>query len=155
MFKPRLVTFDHDYPQYHVSWHNCYCNLTCSYIIRSLQVFTQNFPTIGMPSEMTNPAYLQFNSAQQLVSCCGGLINNMGITTPEIGLRRNINAPTSASLPEIFLDTSVFTVCFCPLKYCLFKFSNDWLVFYDWSKLMCIAAYPTLLNLGRWFSKSS
>ncbi|WJX51439.1 hypothetical protein P8452_37638 [Trifolium repens] len=73
------------------------------------EVFTQNFPTIGMPSEMTNPAYLQFNSAQQLVSCCGGLINNMGITPPEIGLRRNINAPTSASLPEIFLDTSVFT----------------------------------------------
>jgi hypothetical protein len=83
-----------------------------------------------MQSEMTNPAYLQFNSAQQLVSCCGGLINNMGITPPEIGLRRNINAPTSASLPEIFLDTSVFTVCFGPLKYCLLNFGNE-LVFYD------------------------
>ncbi|XP_045824646.1 transcription factor bHLH63-like [Trifolium pratense] len=73
------------------------------------EVFTQNFPTTGIPSEMTNPAYLQFNSAQQLVSCCGGLINNMGIIPPEIGLCRNINAPTSASLPEIFLDSSVFT----------------------------------------------
>ncbi|AES89129.1 putative transcription factor bHLH family [Medicago truncatula] len=71
------------------------------------EVFTQNFQM--MQSEMSNPAYLQFNSAQQQVSCCGGLINNMGILPPEIGVRRNINAPASASLPEIFLDPSCFT----------------------------------------------
>ncbi|KAJ1393666.1 Myc-type, basic helix-loop-helix [Sesbania bispinosa] len=70
------------------------------------EVFPQSFPTIGMPSEMTNPAYLQFNSAQQLVSCCGGLINNMGIIPPDMALRRNISAPLS--LPETFLDSSCF-----------------------------------------------
>ncbi|CAK8576538.1 unnamed protein product [Lathyrus sativus] len=71
------------------------------------EVFPQNFPTIGMQSDMTNPTYLQFNSAQQ-VSSCGGLINNMGIIPPEIGLRRNINIPAASSLPEIF-DSSCFT----------------------------------------------
>ncbi|TKY67564.1 Transcription factor bHLH63 [Spatholobus suberectus] len=69
----------------------------------------QSFPNIGMPSDMTtNPAYLQFNSAQQLVSCCGGLINNIGISPPNMGLRRNIST-TSVPLPETFLDSSCFT----------------------------------------------
>ncbi|CAI8616948.1 unnamed protein product [Vicia faba] len=73
------------------------------------EIFPQNFPTIGMQSDMTNPTtYLQFNSAQQLVSSCGGLINNMGIISSEIGLWRNISIPTSTSLPEIF-DSSCFT----------------------------------------------
>ncbi|XP_061346012.1 transcription factor bHLH63-like isoform X2 [Gastrolobium bilobum] len=67
----------------------------------------QSFPSIGMQSDMTtNPSYLQFNSAQQLVSCCGGLINNMGTSTPDMGFRRNINVPVS--LPETFLDSSCF-----------------------------------------------
>ncbi|XP_058750476.1 transcription factor bHLH63-like isoform X1 [Vicia villosa] len=72
------------------------------------EIFPQNFPTIGMQSDMTNPTYLQFNSAQQLLSSCGGLINNMGMIPPEIGHRRNMNIPTSTSLPEIF-DSSCFT----------------------------------------------
>ncbi|XP_027355524.1 transcription factor bHLH63-like [Abrus precatorius] len=72
----------------------------------------QSYPNMGMASDMTmtnpNNAYLQFNSAQQLVSCCGGLINNMGVSPPpNMGLRRNIGAPVS--LPETFLDTSCFT----------------------------------------------
>lgn len=63
-----------------------------------------------MQQDMTNPSYLQFNSAQQLVSCYGGLINNMGLITQDIGLRRNINPPVS--MPEMFLDSSCFTVSF-------------------------------------------
>ncbi|KAH7517806.1 hypothetical protein FEM48_Zijuj09G0103300 [Ziziphus jujuba var. spinosa] len=65
------------------------------------------FQPIGMSSEMTNSAYLQFNPSQQLVSCCGmevGANNN----SPDLGLRRTISAPVS--IPELFLDTSCFTV---------------------------------------------
>ncbi|KAG5123989.1 hypothetical protein JHK82_030726 [Glycine max] len=71
----------------------------------------QSFPNIGMPLDMSmsnNPSYLPFNSAQQLVSCCGGLINNMGISPPNMGLRRNIST-SPVPLPETFLDSSCFT----------------------------------------------
>ncbi|KAJ4838311.1 hypothetical protein Tsubulata_040965 [Turnera subulata] len=62
-----------------------------------------NFPTMGMSSDMTNPAYLQLNSVQQqLVSCCG---LDMGINPPDMGIRRTISAP----IPETFLDSSCFT----------------------------------------------
>lgn len=69
----------------------------------------QSFPSIGMQSDMTNhPAYLQFNSAQQLVSYCGGLVNNTEIIPTDMGVRRNMNVPVS--MPETFLDSSCFTV---------------------------------------------
>ncbi|XP_062177020.1 transcription factor bHLH63-like [Alnus glutinosa] len=61
------------------------------------------FPTIGMSSEMTNPAYLQFNPVQQVVACCG---LDMGMNTPDMALRRTISTP--ASIPETYLDTSCF-----------------------------------------------
>nr|AFK34964.1 unknown [Lotus japonicus]AFK44904.1 unknown [Lotus japonicus] len=68
----------------------------------------QSFPSIGMQSDMTNhPAYLQFNSAQQLVSYCGGLVNNTEIIPTDMGVRRNMNVPVS--MPETFLDSSCFT----------------------------------------------
>ncbi|KAJ6692699.1 TRANSCRIPTION FACTOR BHLH63-LIKE [Salix purpurea] len=64
-----------------------------------------NFPTIGMSSDMTNPAYLQFNPAQQqLVACCG---LDMGIDPPDMALKRTTSAPVS--IPETFLDSSCFT----------------------------------------------
>ncbi|KAB5541446.1 hypothetical protein DKX38_014420 [Salix brachista] len=64
-----------------------------------------NFPTIGMSSDMTNPAYLQFNPAQQqLVACCG---LDMGIDPPDMALKRTTSAPVS--IPETFLDPSCFT----------------------------------------------
>ncbi len=63
------------------------------------------FPTIGMSSEMTNPAYLQFNPVQQVVACCG---LDMGMNTPDMALRRTISTP--ASIPETYLDTSCFAV---------------------------------------------
>lgn len=63
------------------------------------------FPTTGMSSEMTNPAYLQFNPVQQLVSCCG---LEMGMNTPDMAFRRTMSAPLS--LPETYLDTSYITV---------------------------------------------
>ncbi|KDP41786.1 hypothetical protein JCGZ_26804 [Jatropha curcas] len=73
-----------------------------------------NFPTIGMSSDMTNPAYLQFNPVQQqqqhqqqqqLVTCCG---LDIGINNPsDIVLRRTISAPIS--MPEMFVDSSCFT----------------------------------------------
>jgi hypothetical protein len=64
------------------------------------------FPTIGMSSEMTNPAYLQFNPAQQVAACCG---LDMGMNnTADMGLRRTISTP--ASIPETYLDSSCFTV---------------------------------------------
>ncbi|KAB1207293.1 Transcription factor bHLH63 [Morella rubra] len=62
------------------------------------------FPTTGMSSEMTNPAYLQFNPVQQLVSCCG---LEMGMNTPDMAFRRTMSAPLS--LPETYLDTSYIT----------------------------------------------
>ncbi|KAM5548854.1 transcription factor bHLH63 [Rosa sericea] len=64
-----------------------------------------NFPTIGMSSEMTSSAYLQFNHIQQLLQCSG---LEGGITSPDSGLlRRSINTPIS--IPETFVDTSCFT----------------------------------------------
>nr|AZN25257.1 bHLH transcription factor 8 [Betula platyphylla] len=62
------------------------------------------FPTIGTSSEMTNPAYLQFNPVQQVVACCG---LDMGMNAPDMALRRTISTP--ASIPETYLDTSCFT----------------------------------------------
>ncbi|KAI8014703.1 Transcription factor bHLH63 [Camellia lanceoleosa] len=50
---------------------------------------TSNFP-IGVSSEITNPAYLQFNPLQQVVSCSG---LEMGINAPDMALRRTISAP--------------------------------------------------------------
>ncbi|KAJ6906147.1 hypothetical protein NC652_023790 [Populus alba x Populus x berolinensis] len=64
-----------------------------------------NFPTIGMSSDMTNPAYLQFNPAQQqLVTCCG---LDMGIDPPDMGFKSTTSSPES--IPETFLDSSCFT----------------------------------------------
>ncbi|KAL6270090.1 hypothetical protein ACE6H2_027001 [Prunus campanulata] len=63
-----------------------------------------NFQTIGMSSDMTNSAYVQFNPAQQMVSSCG---LDMGINSSDLALRRTISAPVS--IPETFLDTSCFT----------------------------------------------
>ncbi|CAL2278642.1 unnamed protein product [Prunus armeniaca] len=63
-----------------------------------------NFQTIGMTSEMTNSAYVQFNPVQQMVSSCG---LDMGINSSDLALRRTISAPVS--IPETFLDTSCFT----------------------------------------------
>ncbi|KAL2328960.1 hypothetical protein Fmac_022387 [Flemingia macrophylla] len=74
----------------------------------------QSLPNIGMASDMTNnPAYLQFNSAQQLVSCCGGLANNMGISPTNMGILRNISNTTATTppvplLPEPSFDSSCF-----------------------------------------------
>ncbi|KAF3435714.1 hypothetical protein FNV43_RR22806 [Rhamnella rubrinervis] len=61
-----------------------------------------SFQQIGISPE--NSAYLQFNPVQQVVSCCG---LEIGINSPDMGLRRTISAPVS--IPEIFLDTSCFT----------------------------------------------
>lgn len=69
------------------------------------QAFPNCTQQIGMSSEMTNSAYLQFNPVQQLVSCCG---LELGINSSDMGLRRAISAPVS--VPEMFLDTSCFTV---------------------------------------------
>ncbi|CAL5212382.1 unnamed protein product [Lathyrus oleraceus] len=104
------------------------------------EVFPQNFPTIGMQSDMTNPTYLQFNSAQQLVSSCGGLINNMGIIPPEIGLRRNINIPAASSLPEIF-DSSCFTHIL-PSSSWEGDFQNLHSMDFDQGRSMCFPSQP-------------
>ncbi|GLU02897.1 hypothetical protein SLE2022_201300 [Rubroshorea leprosula] len=66
---------------------------------------TASFPAIGMSSEMTNPTYLQFNLAQQAVSCCG---LDMGTISTDMGLRRTISAPVS--VPEAFIDSSCIPV---------------------------------------------
>jgi hypothetical protein len=58
-----------------------------------------------MSSEVTNPAYLQFNPSQQVVACCG---LEMGMNSPEMALRRTISAPVS--IPETYIDASCFTV---------------------------------------------
>ncbi|XP_028119641.1 transcription factor bHLH63-like [Camellia sinensis] len=63
---------------------------------------TSNFP-IEVSSEIANPAYLQFNPLQQVVSCSG---LEMGINAPDMALRRTISAPVSS--PETFLDSSCF-----------------------------------------------
>ncbi|THF96358.1 hypothetical protein TEA_012825 [Camellia sinensis var. sinensis] len=61
---------------------------------------TSNFP-IEVLSEIANPAYLQFNPLQQVVSCSG---LEMGINAPDMALRRMISAPVSS--PETFLDST-------------------------------------------------
>ncbi|XP_052193663.1 transcription factor bHLH63 [Diospyros lotus] len=64
---------------------------------------TSNFP-IGVSTEVTNPAYLQFNPLQQVVSCSG---LEMALNVPsDMALRRTISAPVT--IPESFLDTSCF-----------------------------------------------
>ncbi|XVE93640.1 hypothetical protein REPUB_Repub01dG0211400 [Reevesia pubescens] len=68
---------------------------------------TSNFPTVGMSSEMANnTAYLHFNPEQQVVSCCG--VDQMGINSPDMALRRTISAPVSIH-DASFLDSSCFT----------------------------------------------
>jgi len=93
----------------------------------------QGLPNIGMASDMSmcnNPSYVQLNSTQQLVSCFGGLINNVGISPPNVGVRRNLSTTTThVPLPEAFIDSSCFTVCF-PFVYAivvllLLLFCND------------------------------
>lgn len=94
------------------------------------QVFpscAQGFENVGMPSDICNN--LQFNSAQHLVSCCGGLINNMGISLnpSNVGLRRNISTTTTTTplpLPETFLDSSCFNVGF----FSVYLFSSNVLI---------------------------
>lgn len=56
-----------------------------------------SIPTIGVSSEMANPAYLQFNPCSL----------EMGMNPIDLGLRRTISAPVS--IPEALLDTSCFT----------------------------------------------
>uniref|UniRef100_A0A2P2LLQ6 BHLH domain-containing protein n=1 Tax=Rhizophora mucronata TaxID=61149 RepID=A0A2P2LLQ6_RHIMU len=63
-----------------------------------------NFPTIGMASDLANPAYHQFNPVQQPIVTCG---LDMGMNASDMGLERTINAPVS--IPEPFLGTSCFT----------------------------------------------
>ncbi|PSS29438.1 Transcription factor bHLH63 like [Actinidia chinensis var. chinensis] len=62
---------------------------------------TSNFP-MGASSEIANPAYLQFNPLQQVVSCSG---LEIGIS-PDMAIRRTISAPIP--IPETFLDSSCF-----------------------------------------------
>ncbi|XP_050364095.1 transcription factor bHLH63-like [Argentina anserina] len=64
-----------------------------------------NFPTIGMSSDMTSSAYLQFNHVQQLLQCSG---LESGIASPDSALlRRSMSTPVS--IPETYIDTSCFT----------------------------------------------
>lgn len=72
-------------------------------------VGTTNFPAIGMSTEMTNPAYLQFNPAQQAVSCCG---MEMTVNPNDMALRRTISTPIST--PEAFIDSSCISQQFQP-----------------------------------------
>lgn len=117
-------------------------------LIQFPQVFpscAQSFPNIGIPSDMSmsnNPSYLQFNSAQQLVSCCGGLINNMGISPPNMGLRRNIST-SPVPLPETFLDSSCFTVGFFTLScVCNVLLMISLVQILIWIFLHCSKFYP-------------
>ncbi|RZC14472.1 Transcription factor bHLH63 isoform A [Glycine soja] len=66
-----------------------------------------NFPNIGMSStssDITNPAYLPFNSPQQIFQYDG---LDTGINPSDVGLRRTISAPVS--MPETYLQSSCFT----------------------------------------------
>ncbi|KAF8406445.1 hypothetical protein HHK36_008532 [Tetracentron sinense] len=62
------------------------------------------FPTVGMSSEIASLAYPQFNSVQEVVSCCG---LDMVINLPDMGLRRTTSGPVS--IPEAFIDSSCYT----------------------------------------------
>ena len=59
---------------------------------------------MGASSEIANPAYLQFNPLQHVVSCSG---LEIGIS-PDMAIRRTISAPIP--IPETFLDSSCFDV---------------------------------------------
>ncbi|XVF67733.1 hypothetical protein PTKIN_Ptkin10aG0145700 [Pterospermum kingtungense] len=65
-----------------------------------------NFPAVGMSSEMANnPPYLQLNQVQQVVPCSG---LEMGMNSIDMALRRTISAPVS--IPDgSFIDSSCFT----------------------------------------------
>ncbi|XP_038705859.1 transcription factor bHLH63-like isoform X1 [Tripterygium wilfordii] len=66
-----------------------------------------SIPTIGMSTDMTNPAnFIQFNPVQQQLISSSGIEMSM-INPTDIGLRRTISSPIS--LPERFLDSSCFT----------------------------------------------
>ena len=92
-----------------ISLYICYWWTPFCFNQQAFPACSINFPTIGMSSDMTNPAYLQFNPAQQqLVACCG---LDMGIDPPDMALKRTTSAPVS--IPETFLDSSCFTVMPC------------------------------------------
>ncbi|KAF5177104.1 Transcription factor bhlh [Thalictrum thalictroides] len=69
------------------------------------QSTADSFPTIGMLSEVLNPACYQLNAVQQVLSC-GGL--NMDINLTEMPLERTTST-TPVSMPEEFLDSSCFS----------------------------------------------
>ncbi|KAF1865107.1 hypothetical protein Lal_00004481 [Lupinus albus] len=56
---------------------------------------TPSYSTIGMSSDMTSPAYLQFISQQEMVSSCG--LDTLKMPTEVHG-----------SIHETFLDSSIF-----------------------------------------------
>lgn len=89
--------------------------LLTQFYLENKQMFPANmanFPTIGMSSEMTSSAYLQFNHVQQLLQCSG--LESSGISSPDSTLlRRSFSTPVS--VPETFADTSCFTVIFSTL----------------------------------------
>ncbi|CAJ1973078.1 unnamed protein product [Sphenostylis stenocarpa] len=64
-----------------------------------------NFPNIGMSSDMSNPAYLQFNLPPQQMVSYGGL--DTGINPSDIDLKRTMSAHVSG--PETYLHSSCFT----------------------------------------------
>ncbi|KAF5751095.1 transcription factor bHLH63 isoform X1 [Tripterygium wilfordii] len=66
-----------------------------------------NISTIGMSSDMNNPAsFLQFYPVQQQLISSTGIEMSM-INPTDMGLRRTISAPVS--LPETFINSSCFT----------------------------------------------
>ena len=69
--------------------------------------FAPSLPAIGMSTNMTNTAYLQLNSAQQMAPYSG---IDMGINSSDVGLRRSISG--AVSVPEMFTDSSCFAVSF-------------------------------------------
>lgn len=119
------------------------------FLLQYQQMFpacSTSFPTIGMPSEMTNPAYLQFNPAQ-VVACCG---LEMGINSSDMALRRTISAPMS--IPETYIDTPCFTVIaskLCaPMLFCVNLNSSISKIYQT-----CPAATTAFFNLGCRFTK--
>lgn len=103
------------------------------------------FPTIGTSSEMTNPAYLQFNPVQQVVACCG---LDMGMNAPDMALRRTISTP--ASIPETYLDTSCFTVIASSLLCfnALLSISSNFVSLYKLDQTCIACSNSSLLQPG-------
>lgn len=99
-----------------------------------------NFPNIGMSSDLTNSAYLQFNSPQQMVSY-GGL--DTGINPPYMGLKRTMSA--HVSMPETYLHSSSFTVGFPTLYLYLVILLN----FLNLVSFTYAAANAAFHNMGR------